>query len=260
MSGGEQPVFEGIDCRSDGIWLGTFIESANKTETVDELFKLIEATAASLGFEYVAYGALSNCRRIASGAESAPAICLNYPEEWRKHYFENCYQEVDPVVTRTASIDRPYIWSDWRKKGILAPREQKVLDEASDAGLKEGMGIPLHGPFGRVAVVSFASKYHTIDAVGVLPKLRVIASQFHACFGALKPASTAEEATPTLTPQQKKCLIWVSHGKSSWDISAILGISENTVNFHLKAILRKLSTSSRTVAVVKAIRLGLIII
>jgi DNA-binding CsgD family transcriptional regulator len=260
MSGVEQLAFMNIAHRTDGIWLGTFIEAANKAETVDELFKLIEAAAASLGFEYVAYGALSNCGGIASSTESAPAIFLNYPEEWRKHYFENRYQEIDPVVTRTASMDRPYIWSDWRKTGILTTREHKVLDEASDAGLKEGMGIPLHGPFGSVAVASFASRYHAIDAVAVLPRLRVIASQFHARFGTLELTSTAEEAIPTLTPQQRKCLIWVSLGKSSWDISTILGISENTVNFHVKEILRKLSTSSRTVAVVKAIRLGLIII
>ncbi len=38
----------------------------------------------------------------------------------------------------------------------------------------------------------------------------------------------------------------------------ILKISENTVNFHVKNAMRKLATTSRTVAVVKAIRLNLI--
>ena len=38
----------------------------------------------------------------------------------------------------------------------------------------------------------------------------------------------------------------------------ILNISENTVNFHIKNVMRKLDTTSRTVAVIKAIRLGLI--
>ncbi|MGF1612009.1 MAG: LuxR C-terminal-related transcriptional regulator [Kiloniellales bacterium] len=38
----------------------------------------------------------------------------------------------------------------------------------------------------------------------------------------------------------------------------ILGISEFTVNFHLKKAMRKLGTSSRVLAVVKAIRYGLI--
>jgi LuxR family quorum-sensing system transcriptional regulator CciR len=38
----------------------------------------------------------------------------------------------------------------------------------------------------------------------------------------------------------------------------ILNISENTVNFHVKNAMRKLDTTSRTVAVVKSIRLNLI--
>jgi LuxR family quorum-sensing system transcriptional regulator CciR len=38
----------------------------------------------------------------------------------------------------------------------------------------------------------------------------------------------------------------------------ILNISENTVTFHIKNAMRKLGTTSRTVAVVSAIRLNLI--
>ncbi|WP_275200682.1 LuxR C-terminal-related transcriptional regulator [Bradyrhizobium sp. CSA207] len=38
----------------------------------------------------------------------------------------------------------------------------------------------------------------------------------------------------------------------------ILEISENTVNFHLKNVIRKMGTNNRTHGIVKAIRLGLI--
>ena len=61
-----------------------------------------------------------------------------------------------------------------------------------------------------------------------------------------------------LSRREKECLMWVAQGKSSWDIGMILKISENTVNFHLKNAMRKLGTTSRTVAVVKSIRLNLI--
>lgn len=52
--------------------------------------------------------------------------------------------------------------------------------------------------------------------------------------------------------------MWTAQGKSSWDISRILSISENTVNFHIKNAMRKLGTTSRTAAVAKAIGHGLI--
>ena len=53
-------------------------------------------------------------------------------------------------------------------------------------------------------------------------------------------------------------LNWLEHGKRSWDISAILGISESTVNFHVKNITQKLNTENRTQAVAVGASLGLI--
>lgn len=62
----------------------------------------------------------------------------------------------------------------------------------------------------------------------------------------------------TLSSRERSCLGWAAQGKSSWDIGAILAISENTVNFHIKNAMRKLQTTSRTVAAIKAMQLGLI--
>jgi DNA-binding CsgD family transcriptional regulator/TolB-like protein len=62
----------------------------------------------------------------------------------------------------------------------------------------------------------------------------------------------------TLSSRERACLGWAAQGKSSWDIGAILAISENTVNFHIKNAMRKLETTSRTVAAIKAMQLGLI--
>ena len=64
--------------------------------------------------------------------------------------------------------------------------------------------------------------------------------------------------TPTLSSRERACLDWAAQGKSSWDIGVILAISENTVNFHIKNAMRKLQTTSRTVAAIKAMQLGLI--
>jgi DNA-binding CsgD family transcriptional regulator len=61
-----------------------------------------------------------------------------------------------------------------------------------------------------------------------------------------------------LSSREKVCLSWTALGKSSWEIGRILSISENTVIFHIKNAMRKLGTSNRTVAAVKAIQLGLI--
>jgi DNA-binding CsgD family transcriptional regulator len=51
---------------------------------------------------------------------------------------------------------------------------------------------------------------------------------------------------------------WLKHGKSTWDISVILGISERTVKFHISNVIQKLDASSRTHAVAIAIEQGLV--
>ncbi|MBO4228479.1 helix-turn-helix transcriptional regulator [Bradyrhizobium neotropicale] len=61
-----------------------------------------------------------------------------------------------------------------------------------------------------------------------------------------------------LSEREKDCLRWVAEGKSSWEIGKILQISDNTVNFHLKNAMRKLDATSRTQAIVKAMRDDLI--
>ncbi|RWF05572.1 MAG: LuxR family transcriptional regulator [Mesorhizobium sp.] len=61
-----------------------------------------------------------------------------------------------------------------------------------------------------------------------------------------------------LSKREMECISWVAKGKSSWDIGMILGISENTVNFHIKKVNIKLSSSNRTVSAIKAVVLGII--
>ncbi|RWN91764.1 MAG: helix-turn-helix transcriptional regulator [Mesorhizobium sp.] len=66
------------------------------------------------------------------------------------------------------------------------------------------------------------------------------------------------EETPPLSPREKECILWTAKGKSSWEIGQIIGISANTVNFHIKNVMRKLDTCSRTTAAIKAMKLGII--
>jgi DNA-binding CsgD family transcriptional regulator len=66
------------------------------------------------------------------------------------------------------------------------------------------------------------------------------------------------ETITNLSEREKEVLTWSKRGKSSWEISAILDITERTVNFHINNIMQKLNAVSRTQAVAVAIEKGLI--
>ena len=52
-----------------------------------------------------------------------------------------------------------------------------------------------------------------------------------------------------LTLRENEVLKWIMEGKSTWDISKILNISESTVKFHIANIMKKLSAVNRTHAI-----------
>ena len=62
----------------------------------------------------------------------------------------------------------------------------------------------------------------------------------------------------TLTPRERECLQWAAVGKSEWEISQILGISEHTSEKHLLNAKLKLRAVNRVQAVAEAIRRGYI--
>jgi len=68
----------------------------------------------------------------------------------------------------------------------------------------------------------------------------------------------SEKKYVILSPREIEVLQWLKVGKSSWDISEILHISERTVNFHIRNIMQKLDAVNRTQAVAVAIETGLL--
>jgi len=63
-----------------------------------------------------------------------------------------------------------------------------------------------------------------------------------------------------LTPREEDVLALLADGLTNRAIARQLAISENTVKFHVQSLLGKLDAQSRTGAVVKATRLGLLIL
>lgn len=55
-----------------------------------------------------------------------------------------------------------------------------------------------------------------------------------------------------LTPQEIDILRWTADGKCTYDVARIMGISENTVNYHVKKVLGKIGCVSKLQAVAHA--------
>jgi DNA-binding NarL/FixJ family response regulator len=63
-----------------------------------------------------------------------------------------------------------------------------------------------------------------------------------------------------LTPRETEVLRAMAEGLANKEIAARLGISENTVKFHVASVMGKLGAASRTEAVMTGIRSGIVLI
>lgn len=69
------------------------------------------------------------------------------------------------------------------------------------------------------------------------------------------PAVTSDnDALSDLTDREVECLSWIGEGKTSDEISLIIGISRNTVNNYITSIMNKTGAKTRSEAVAFAVR------
>jgi two-component system, NarL family, nitrate/nitrite response regulator NarL len=74
------------------------------------------------------------------------------------------------------------------------------------------------------------------------------------------PSTTLEPLPEDLTMRENEVLQLLAQGLTNKGIAHKLGITDHTVKFHVNAIMTKLGAQSRTEAVIRATRAGLIIL
>ena len=101
-----------------------------------------------------------------------------------------------------------------------------------------------------VVLLGITPEPHVVRAVEQLTWYWQLVSVY--LFDALYRCLPEESETP-LTSRELECLQWVAEGKTSWEVSQILGVSERTVNFHISNVMQKTNSSTRQQAVSKFI-------
>ncbi|MER8370958.1 autoinducer binding domain-containing protein [Mesorhizobium sp. M1378] len=236
---------------------GRFLDQTDGVVRSEELFDLLAAFALNFDCPWIAYRSLSPNQRSLKPVRSDPVAMLNYPDEWQRRYFKMGYDRVDPIIKMSRKRASAFRWSEVYNDASTTEDERRVFEEAATFGLRSGISVPLHGSDASFAIMSFAQSVGCEFQNKTITYLQLAALHFH-----LKVATPAGpmgiEEPHDLSLREKECILWTARGKSSWEIGIILGITVNTVNFHIKNVLRKLDTSSRTVAAVKAVNFGII--
>ena len=70
--------------------------------------------------------------------------------------------------------------------------------------------------------------------------------------------TTSPDKSGYRSTREVEVLRWTMEGKTAWEVGKILNIAERTAVLHISNAMRKLECQSKHLAVLKALRLGLI--
>ena len=178
-------------------------------------------------------------------------------EDWKSRYIERNYFEDDPVAKKVRGAALPFAWSDPARERELQPLEKQIMAEAASIGMAEGLCVPIYTLQGFQAAVSFGTpeKYLPQETRNAL---HLIAIYAHARIRDVLGAARNQTHPIDLTRREQECLKWCAAGKTSWEISQILNISQHTADWYLASAARKLGATNRVHTVAEGIRRGVI--
>lgn len=223
------------------------LEQDDVTDT-DAVFARVQA---QYGVRHQCYVNMS----LAGGKQNALDVVHSFPEDFVNIYKRKLYSN-DPVMHAALTGIKPV---DWHERHRNEPAAEKIFAIAADFGIGDtGMTIPLLCRGNQAAMFSINvdmrpnewSRYRK-DVIG---ELQVLATYLHSA----RQQRTQEPIITDLTARESEVLAWTAAGKSYWEISMILGISERTVRFFMTNARQKLGVVTNSQAVAMAVSQGII--
>ena len=224
-----------------------FLEDVKSIDSVDNLNAILNSTLKNLGFNEWAYQYKN---------ETSTAFVLgDFPPEWVDYYLDSNFSEIDPIILDGQRQATAFQWSELISRLQLADCQKSFMNEARDVGLADGVGVPVNHSNQKNAMLTMVTGETTNNLNKTFKHLQaeihLITLIYHQYVQDIMQQETFVQVA--LTQREKEVLKWASLGKTSWETSAILNISERTVNFHIENARKKLSASSKQHAVIKAL-------
>jgi DNA-binding CsgD family transcriptional regulator len=242
--------------KRDAILLLELINDSLACTSAEQVTRLMSRLSALLPYQ----AALSCISAIGTNGaiEDLKVVNVDYPSDYLAELAKRELVTKDPIVRENFKSFRLQYWADTFKQQPLTHDVHSIFSLAEDYGFHKvstGRGYG-HGVRNLKGTEGSFFCYQGLDRSSRTEEiLNLVVPHFHE---ALRRTGSASKNSSPLTPKEAEVLKWLKQGKSTWDLSVILGISERTVKFHICNIMRKLDAVTRTHAVAIALEQGLV--
>lgn len=157
---------------------------------------------------------------------------------------ENQFTQKCPIINQVSHVDTPFYWM---KLGAHSAEGDYQLVDKPMKGVLSGIQLPVFGRSGLVSSLSLGGTQ--IDSsIEVEYILGILANQISLYSRKLLALST-ENNIQGLTRREKEIINLLSNGLKQRQVSEILGISERTIENHVRKVRQKLGTTTTAEAI-----------
>jgi LuxR family quorum sensing-dependent transcriptional regulator len=225
------------------------IDELERFQTPGEVISRMSSALSQFGFS----GFLISTTPDLRAASQRQTFFDGWPDNFNDYYVQNEFYKDDPVVAMCLRAADPFEWSEAPFDPGASPRAKMVMDVAADFGLKKGFAVPIYRERGLIDTVTMGGDFVDLDS-RTKRSIHLIALYAHSKALALIGAGHADPYRRILTNGEREVLAWTAVGKTMWEISVILGVSEAAIAKRIKLAARKLGSVTKTQTVVEAIR------
>jgi len=231
-----------------------YVERVQRAESEGEICRALLGITSPFGLTALMAGTVPD-PNTPIGRQKDHVILCDWPIEWLDRYVARNYVESDPVVHHMKHLQAPFQWHDasWDSKRDRGTA--MMMGDAAEFKLRDGLAFPLVTLEGAIVMVSLGGERTELSAEQ-FGMISLVAT--YAIGRAIQLRSKPTIDHIELTARETECLKWAAMGKSEWEISQILKISEHTSEKHLLNAKNKLGAVNRVQAVAEAIRRGYI--
>jgi len=190
------------------------------------------------------------------GEDEDPVILTEIaPKGFRDLYVHERFYADDHLVACARAAYEPFRFSDAPYAPGESLRQERFMQALETYEMRKGVIVPIERPANIPSCVWLAGKNSELHNDAIL------ATQLVSLFAASKIKALSRPRrsgalSGSLTKREREVLQWISIGKTSWEISVILGVSERAINNIIAGAMKKLDAVTRVQAVVNAIRNG----
>jgi len=228
-----------------------FIDKLTGLATADAVIEAFRFEAGRFGYSTFALGELPHV-----GSDVMPAFFVStWPSHWVEIYVGENLGPDDPTVEFCRTHQLPETFSGLRRRAAFGG-SRRVFDVAAAHGWPEGLAIPIHGPNGYRGMVTVAGETEELRPRD-RAALHLMALYLHERLKQLLTPDQGEAADlPRLSPGEIECIHWLIAGKSDWEMSEVLGISESTAHWRIEKAKAKFGVKTRAQLTALAVHYG----